>query len=72
MKLQIKKLEQAAIEKVYKFNRDFGLGSISYEIEIIDNSIRIYNEHNHSYINNQKELAAWLRDAKKAFSTLVD
>ena len=66
------KLEAVARTKIYKLNKLLNLGSIAYEIEIRDNSIRIYNEHEASYIANNKELATWIKRTKKAFKNQID
>jgi len=68
----IEKLEITTKNKVYKFNRLFNLGSISYEVEIRNNSVRIYNEHGASYVKNQKELAIWIKESKRAFRNFID
>jgi len=69
---RLAKLEKTTKSKVYKFNKSFNLGSISYEVEIRDNSVKIYNEHEARSVNNQKELAIWVRESKKAFRNSID
>ena len=69
---RLTKLEQASRVKVYKLNKNLNLGSISYEVEIRDGSVRIYNEHEARFVNNQKELAIWLQETRNAFSMAVE
>jgi uncharacterized protein YoxC len=69
---RLAKLEEVVKSKVYKFNKLFNLGSISYEVETRNNSVRIYNEHESRSVNNQKELAIWVRESKKAFKNSID
>ena len=65
------KLQEVSTIKVYKLNKALNLGNISYGVEIRDNSVRIYNEHEARYVNNQKELAIWIKETKKAFLAMV-
>ena len=69
---RLNKLEETARTKVYKLNKNLNLGSISYEVEIRDGSVRIYNEHEARFVNNQKELAIWIKETKNAFSMAVE
>lgn len=69
---RLNKLEEVSKIKVYKLNKSLNLGSISYEVEIKDNSVRIYNEHEARFVNNQKELAIWIKETKNAFSMAVE
>ena len=69
---RLTKLEEVSKIKVYKLNKSLNLGSISYEVEIKDNSVRIYNEHEARFVNNQKELAIWIKETKNAFSMAVE
>jgi len=69
---RLTKLEEVSKIKVYKLNKSLNLGSISYEVEIKDNSVRIYNEHEARFVNNQKELAIWLQETRDAFSMAVE
>lgn len=69
---KLNKLESVSKTKVYKLNKNLNLGSISYEVEIRDNSVRIYNEHEARFVNNQKELAIWIKETKNAFSITVE
>ena len=69
---RLTKLEEITAIKVNKVNKLLNLGSISYEVEIRDNSVRIYNEHEARFVNNQKELAIWIKETKKAFTMVVE
>ena len=69
---RITKLAEETTKKVYKFNKMFNLDSISYEVELTDNSVRIYNEHEARSVKNQKELAIWIKESKRAFRNSID
>ena len=69
---RLTKLAEETTKKIYKFNKMFNLGSISYEVELTDNSVRIYNEHEGRSVKNQKELAIWIKESKRAFRNSID